>query len=74
MNAQGEDVVAGVRTPATIDTLKDIAPEAYKDFAFTLKGMKRINYIRSVDPMAYAYLVKALQLLQPQGYFTDSIL
>ena len=49
-------------------------PEAYKDFAFTLKGMKRINYIRSVDPMAYAYLVKALQLLQPQGYFTDSIL
>ena len=49
-------------------------PEAYKDFAFTLKGMKRINYIRSVDPMAYAYLVKALQLLQPQGFFTDSIL
>lgn len=50
------------------------APEAYKDFAFTLKGLKRINYIRSVDPMAYAYLVKALQLLQPQGFFTDSIL
>ena len=49
-------------------------PEAFKDSAFTLKGMKRINYIRSVDPMAYAYLVKALQLLQPQGYFTDSIL
>ena len=49
-------------------------PEAYKDFAFTLKGMKRINYIRSVDSMAYAYLVKALQLLQPQGFFTDSIL
>ena len=36
--------------------------------------MKRINYIRSIDPMAYAYLVKALQLLQPKGYFTDSIL
>ena len=34
--------------------------------------MKRINYIRSIDPMAYAYLVKALQLLQPKGYFTDS--
>ena len=49
-------------------------PEPYKDFAFTPKGMKRINYIRSIDPMAYAYLVKTLQLLQPQGYFTDSIL
>lgn len=36
--------------------------------------VKRINYIRSVDPMAYTYLVKALQLLQPQGYFNDSIL
>ncbi|RMD81759.1 MAG: pyruvate, phosphate dikinase, partial [Lentisphaerae bacterium] len=29
MNAQGEDVVAGIRTPQTIDCLKDINPEAY---------------------------------------------
>ncbi len=32
MNAQGEDVVAGIRTPKTIDHLKEIAPEAYKKF------------------------------------------
>ncbi|MBI9094245.1 MAG: pyruvate, phosphate dikinase [Sphaerochaeta sp.] len=29
MNAQGEDVVAGIRTPKTIDTLKDVNPSVY---------------------------------------------
>ncbi len=29
MNAQGEDVVAGIRTPQTIDTLKAVNPEVY---------------------------------------------
>lgn len=29
MNAQGEDVVAGIRTPQSIDTLKDVNPDAY---------------------------------------------
>lgn len=56
----------------TYDRVSD--PEAYKDYTFTLNGMKRINYIRSIDPMAYSYLVKALHLLQPYGYFTDSVL
>lgn len=32
MNAQGEDVVAGVRTPQTIDQLKEVAPKAYEQF------------------------------------------
>ncbi len=32
MNAQGEDVVAGVRTPQTIDHLKEVLPEAYEQF------------------------------------------
>ena len=32
MNAQGEDVVAGIRTPKSIETLKDIDLEAYQDF------------------------------------------
>jgi len=29
MNAQGEDVVAGIRTPQTIDTLKSVNPKVY---------------------------------------------
>ena len=32
MNAQGEDVVAGIRTPKSIDTLKDIMPECFDEF------------------------------------------
>ncbi|GAA3646640.1 pyruvate, phosphate dikinase [Asaccharospora irregularis] len=32
MNAQGEDVVAGIRTPQDISTLKEVMPEAYEQF------------------------------------------
>lgn len=32
MNAQGEDVVAGVRTPNKIEQLKEISPEAFEQF------------------------------------------
>ena len=32
MNAQGEDVVAGIRTPQTIDQLKEVMPHAYEQF------------------------------------------
>ncbi len=32
MNAQGEDVVAGVRTPQSIDELKEVMPSAYDQF------------------------------------------
>ncbi|NSW92586.1 MAG: pyruvate, phosphate dikinase [Firmicutes bacterium] len=32
MNAQGEDVVAGIRTPEPIDLLKEVNPEVYKQF------------------------------------------
>lgn len=32
MNAQGEDVVAGVRTPKKIDQLKEVSPTAYEQF------------------------------------------
>ena len=32
MNAQGEDVVAGIRTPQSIETLKEVNTKAYEDF------------------------------------------
>ncbi|KAK9933606.1 hypothetical protein M0R45_020795 [Rubus argutus] len=31
VNAQGEDVVAGIRTPEDLDTMKNCMPEAYKE-------------------------------------------
>lgn len=33
-----------------------------------------LEAIRNVDPVAYAYLIKSLQLLQPAGHFTESVL
>ena len=32
MNAQGEDVVAGIRTPQPIATLNEVMPECYEQF------------------------------------------
>ena len=32
INAQGEDVVAGIRTPSEIDTLKEVMPDVYEEF------------------------------------------
>ena len=32
INAQGEDVVAGIRTPQSIDSLKEIMPDVYEEF------------------------------------------
>jgi pyruvate,orthophosphate dikinase len=32
INAQGEDVVAGIRTPLAIDKLNEVMPEIYKEF------------------------------------------
>ena len=39
-NAQGEDVVAGVRTPLHIDELKKRMPEVYAQFMDTIRSME----------------------------------
>ena len=48
--------------------------DAFIDRELAMKGIKRIRYIRNVDPRAYAYLVKAMDLLQAAGYYSDSVL
>lgn len=40
INAQGEDVVAGIRTPEPIDTLEEVMPEIYKQFIDTVKTLE----------------------------------
>ena len=40
INAQGEDVVAGIRTPQPIDTLKEVMPEIYEQFMDTVKTLE----------------------------------
>ncbi|MFZ1283843.1 MAG: pyruvate, phosphate dikinase [Propionicimonas sp.] len=41
MNAQGEDVVAGIRTPETIDQLRDENPEVYDQFAAIVDKLEK---------------------------------
>ena len=41
MNAQGEDVVAGIRTPQTIDQLRDVMPEVYEQFAAIAEKLEK---------------------------------
>ena len=40
INAQGEDVVAGIRTPQHIDTLKQVMPQIYQQFMDTVKTLE----------------------------------
>ncbi len=41
INAQGEDVVAGIRTPQSIDTLKSIMPNIYVQFESVAKTLEK---------------------------------
>ena len=41
MNAQGEDVVAGIRTPLPVSALAKNVPEAYKDLEQTYKKLEK---------------------------------
>jgi pyruvate,orthophosphate dikinase len=41
MNAQGEDVVAGVRTPLTVDKLKEQNPAVYQEFVETCELLEK---------------------------------
>lgn len=41
MNAQGEDVVAGIRTPKDIETLKDVNEDVYNKFLETIESLEK---------------------------------
>ena len=41
MNAQGEDVVAGIRTPQPIEQLKETNPKAYEDFVMYSQKLEK---------------------------------
>jgi len=40
INAQGEDVVAGIRTPQSLEELNDIMPEVYSELKTTTKNLE----------------------------------
>lgn len=49
-------------------------PEDYRDDRLNLKGIRKISTIRNTNPLAYAYMIKSLQILNENGYYTESVL
>ena len=64
-NAQGEDVVAGVRTPLHIDELKRRMPEVYEEFMATIKRMEA--YFHDMQDMEYTIEKGVLYFLQTRN-------
>ena len=62
MNAQGEDVVAGIRTPQNIDKLSDIMPEAYAQL-LDIRGTLEQHY-RDIQDVEFTIEQKTLYMLQ----------
>lgn len=65
MNAQGEDVVAGIRTPLHIDELKRRMPEVYEQFIKTIKLME--NHYRDMQDMEFTVEDGKLYFLQTRN-------
>ncbi len=65
MNAQGEDVVAGVRTPQKIDQLKEVMPEVYNQFVDICGIME--NHYRDMQDMEFTIEDKHLYMLQTRN-------
>ena len=65
MNAQGEDVVAGVRTPQKIDQLKEVMPEVYEQFVGICNKLE--DHYRDMQDMEFTIEDKKLYMLQTRN-------
>ena len=65
MNAQGEDVVAGVRTPQKIDQLKEVMPEVYEQFVGICNTLE--DHYRDMQDMEFTIEDKKLYMLQTRN-------
>lgn len=65
MNAQGEDVVAGVRTPRKIDQLKEVMPEAYNKFVEICGKLE--DHYRDMQDMEFTIEDRKLYMLQTRN-------
>ena len=64
-NAQGEDVVAGVRTPMPIAQMKEVFPEVYAQFLEVCKTLE--NHYRDMQDMEFTIEDKKLYMLQTRN-------
>ena len=65
MNAQGEDVVAGVRTPLTIDQLKEQNPAVYEQFVNIVETLEK--HYRDMQDMEFTIEEGKLFMLQTRN-------
>ena len=65
MNAQGEDVVAGVRTPMPIAKMAEVMPEVYNQFLDICKTLE--NHYRDMQDMEFTIEDKKLYMLQTRN-------
>ncbi len=65
INAQGEDVVAGVRTPQPIAALKEVMPEVYDQFTKVCSILE--NHYRDMQDMEFTIQDRKLFMLQTRN-------
>ena len=65
INAQGEDVVAGIRTPQPIATLEQVMPDVYNQFVSIAKKLE--NHYRDMQDMEYTIERGKLYMLQTRN-------
>jgi pyruvate,orthophosphate dikinase len=65
MNAQGEDVVAGIRTPVPISELKKVLPDATQKLVQIYKKLEQ--HYRDMQDMEFTIENKKLYILQTRG-------
>jgi len=65
MNAQGEDVVAGIRTPESIEKLKEIMPEVYDEFLRIAKTLEK--HYKDMQDLEFTIEKGKLYLLQTRN-------
>ncbi len=62
MNAQGEDVVAGIRTPIELSKLNKVMPKAYKELTRLMTRMEK--HYKDMQDMEFTIQEKKLYILQ----------
>ncbi|MHA7861620.1 pyruvate, phosphate dikinase [Tessaracoccus sp. Y36] len=65
VNAQGEDVVAGIRTPRQLHEMEEVLPEAYAQLVKTMKDME-LHY-RDMQDMEFTIEDGKLYMLQTRN-------
>ncbi|MBQ7276328.1 MAG: pyruvate, phosphate dikinase [Bacilli bacterium] len=65
MNAQGEDVVAGVRTPMPISQMAEVLPEVYEQFLDVCNILE--NHYRDMQDMEFTIERRKLYMLQTRN-------